>query len=173
MKGKLVLIGYMGSGKSIVGLELAKKLKINHFDLDDLIEKSQNLTISEIFNQKGEIFFRKIEHETFKQKMLSQEDFVLSTGGGTPCYFNNHLLFDQENAKVVYLKASINTITQRLINEKNKRPLVQNLSNDELSEYIGKHLFERSFYYNKANFTISVDHKSINQIVNEIIKLLE
>lgn len=173
MKGKLVLIGYMGSGKSIIGLELAKKLKINHFDLDDLIEKSQNLTISDIFKHKGEIFFRKKEHEIFTQKIASTEDFVLSTGGGTPCYYNNHLLFDEKNIQTIYLKASINTLAQRLISEKNKRPLIQNLSNDDLNEYIGKHLFERSFYYNKAKFIIPVDSKSIEQIVTEIIEKLE
>lgn len=173
MKGKLVLIGYMGSGKSIIGLELAKKLKINHFDLDDLIEKSQNLTISDIFKQRGEIFFRKKEHEIFTQKIASTEDFVLSTGGGTPCYYNNHLLFDEKNVQTIYLKASINTLAQRLMSEKNKRPLMQNLSNDDLNEYIGKHLFERSFYYNKAKFIIPVDSKSIEQIVTEIIQKLE
>lgn len=173
MKGKLVLIGYMGSGKSIIGLELAKKLKINHFDLDDLIEKSQNLTISDIFKQRGEIFFRKKEHEIFTQKIASTEDFVLSTGGGTPCYYNNHLLFDEKNVQTIYLKASINTLAQRLIREKNERPLIQNLSNDDLNEYIGKHLFERGFYYNKAKFIIPVDSKSIEQIVTEIIEKLE
>ncbi|MBM6499317.1 shikimate kinase [Flavobacterium macrobrachii] len=170
---KVVLIGYMGSGKSIVGLELAKKLKINHFDLDDLIEKSQGLTVSDIFKQKGEIFFRKKEHEIFTQKIASKQDFVLSTGGGTPCYYNNHLMFEEKNVQTIHLKASVDTIVQRIIKEKHKRPLVQNLSDDDLKEYIAKHLFERNFYYNKAKFIITVDSKSINQIVNEIIELLK
>jgi shikimate kinase len=173
VKGKIVLIGYMGSGKSIVGFELAKKLKINYFDLDNLIEESHSLTVSEIFKLKGEIFFRKREHEIFTQKIMSEDDFVLSTGGGTPCYYNNHLLFEKENMQTIYLKASINTITQRLVGQKDKRPLIQSLSNNDLAEYVGKHLFERSYYYNKAKYTISVDDKTISQIVDEIVCLLQ
>lgn len=163
----------MGSGKSIVGFELAKKLKINYFDLDNLIVESHSLTVSEIFKLKGEIFFRKSEHEIFTQKIMSEDDFVLSTGGGTPCYYNNHLLFEKENMQTIYLKASINTITQRLVGQKDKRPLIQSLSNNDLAEYVGKHLFERSYYYNKAKYTISVDAKTISQIVDEIVCLLQ
>ena len=104
---------------------------------------------------------------------MSEDDFVLSTGGGTPCYYNNHLLFEKENMQTIYLKASINTITQRLVGQKDKRPLIQSLSNNDLAEYVGKHLFERSYYYNKAKYTISVDAKAISQIVDEIVCLLQ
>lgn len=172
MKGKIVLIGYMGSGKSIVGFELAKKLKINYFDLDNLIEESHSLTVSEIFKLKGEIYFRRLERDCFEELMLKDESFVLSVGGGTPCYYENYKLLQSENVISVYLKASITMLVERLKTEKKTRPLVARLTNEQLLEFVGKHLFERNFYYNKAKHTVEVDGKSTSKISEEIISLL-
>jgi shikimate kinase len=169
---KVVLVGYMGSGKSVLAKKLAEKLNISFIELDDLIEKKSEMSIKNIFSEKGELFFRKIEHQLFEERMKSDEAFVLSTGGGTPCYFNNHELLNQADSVSFYLKASIDTLYHRLNTQREKRPLLAQLENNELREFIAKHLFERSYFYNQANYKIVVDNKSIDEIVSEIEKLL-
>ena len=169
---KVVLIGYMGSGKSVIAKKIALNLQVMCLELDDLIEKKLKMTTETIFSTKGELYFRKLEHELFLQKMQSDETFILSTGGGTPCYYNNHELLKNDNCVSVYLKASITTLYDRLLHKRNKRPLLAALSEEELKEFIAKHLFERSFYYNQAKFILDVDDKSIDEIVSEIKSLL-
>lgn len=162
----------MGSGKSTVAEKLAKKLNIKAIDLDLNIEKAEQNSIQNIFLTKGEIYFRKKEHENLKQIMQTEHDFVISLGGGTPCYANNHLFLEQTDVVSIYLKASIETLANRLKNEKAKRPLISNLETNELHEFIGKHLFERSYYYNKSKHVVVTDNKTITDIVNEISELL-
>lgn len=169
---KVILIGYMGSGKSIIAKKLAIDTQIRCLELDKLIEKKSKMAIETIFSEKGELYFRKLEHELFLEKMQSNESFVMSTGGGTPCYYNHHELLKNENCISIYLKASITTLYDRLVLEKKNRPLISNLSNEELKEFIAKHLFDRNFYYHQAKYTIVVDDKSVDEIVDEIIVLL-
>jgi shikimate kinase len=169
---KIVLLGYMASGKSEIGKLVSKKMNLPFFDLDYLIENELSKSINQIFEDKGEIFFRKKEHEVFVAKIKTNESYVLSLGGGTPCYANNHELLKNDGITSIYLKASIATLAERLKRNTTKRPLLQNLSESELSDYIAKHLFDRSFYYNQAKFTITVDGKSPLEIVAEIEKIL-
>lgn len=169
---KVVLIGYMGSGKSILAEKLADKLTVSCLELDDLIEKKSGMKIKSIFSEKGELFFRKMEHQLFSEMMESNETFVLSTGGGTPCYFNNHEFLKKNDCISVYLKASINTLFSRLKNQRLERPLLAQLSENELKEFIAKHLFERSYFYNQAKYTVVVDGKTMEEVVSEIEKLL-
>jgi shikimate kinase len=169
---KVVLLGYMGSGKSILSEKLAKKINVKGFELDELIEKKAKMTIESLFSKKGELYFRKLEHEILKEIVTIDDSFVLSTGGGTPCYFNNMELIKNSGCIVVYLKASIETLYKRLNQQKNNRPLLLNLEGDDLKEFIAKHLFERSFYYNQANFIVNVDDKIPETIIEEIEKLL-
>ncbi len=169
---KILVLGYMGSGKSLVGNLLAKRLQIKFIDLDELIENHFQMSISEIFNQKGEIYFRKIENQFFKELISNNENFVLSLGGGTPCYANNHLLISDENIVSIYLNASINTLYSRLFQESKKRPLIANLSDEEFKEFIAKHLFERSYFYNYATFKVLVNDKTVLEIIDEITDLL-
>ena len=169
---KIVLLGYMASGKSEIGKLVSKKMNLPFFDLDYLIENELSKSINQIFEEKGEIFFRKKEHEVFVAKIKTNESYVLSLGGGTPCYANNHELLKNDGITSIYLKASIATLAERLKRNTTKRPLLQNLSESELSDYIAKHLFDRSFYYNQAKFTITVDGKSPLEIVAEIEKIL-
>ena len=169
---KIVLVGYMGSGKSEIGKLLSKSSQIPFSDLDNLIENELSKTINQIFLEKGEVFFRKKEHEVFTAKMNSEDSFILSLGGGTPCFANNHLLLQKENVDSVYLKASIATLVERLEPNKSSRPLLKDLSEEEMTEYIAKHLFERSFYYNQCKHIIVVDDKTPSEIVSEIQKLL-
>jgi shikimate kinase len=167
---KIVLVGYMASGKTKIGKKLSKKLDFPFYDLDHIIENKFSTTINKIFEEKGEVYFRKIEHEAFVEKMNSDESFILSLGGGTPCYANNHELLKLDNVISVYLKASVTTLKNRLKFNREKRPLVKDLNDEELTEYIAKHLFDRSFYYNQSKVIITVDEKSPDEIAKEIKK---
>ena len=169
---KIVLVGYMGSGKTEIGILLSKNIDLPFYDLDNLINLETSKSINEIFAEEGEIYFRKIEHQILANTIIKNESFILSLGGGTPCYANNHLLLNQENVTSIYLKASISTLIDRLKFNRINRPLIKDLSQNELSEYIAKHLFERSFYYNQCKNTVVVDDKSMAEIVSEIEKLL-
>lgn len=164
---KFVFVGYMASGKSIVANVLSDALGVLHIDLDAYIEFKEKKSITEIFESKGEIYFRLIESSYLRELLSSNKKFILSVGGGTPCYANNMELIEKL-ATSFYLKASISTIYERLLSEKAKRPLVSNISNSDLKEFIAKHLFERNPFYNLANYTIVVDDKSVDDIVAEI-----
>ena len=107
-----------------------------------------------------------------KTFLTKKYDFVLSLGGGTPCYYNNHELLLQEGVFSVYLKASVDTLVSRLIKEKAQRPLLHNQDEVSLKDFINKHLFDRNFYYHQATKIVSVDDKSVEQIANEIKSLL-
>ncbi|WP_188369365.1 shikimate kinase [Muriicola marianensis] len=165
---QIVLIGYMGSGKSVVGKALADRLELPFLDLDDHIEEELGMSIPDIFRKKGEIFFRKKEHEYLKEILLSKDKVVLSTGGGTPCYSGNTDLLLDKTPNVFYLQLSVASLTARLADEKDHRPMISHLKPEELQEYIGKHLFERRPYYSRANHTISCEGKSVDEIAAEI-----
>lgn len=163
----IVLIGYMGSGKSLIGKELASKNHLKFIDLDAYIEKNENQTISELFSNKGHIYFRLKESEYLKDILTNNHNIVLSLGGGTPCYGNNLDLINNYSISI-YLKTSIKILSNRLMKEKYERPLIANLSDDKLEEFIGKHLFERGTFYEKANFSVLTDNKTIIDILSEI-----
>ena len=168
----LVLLGYMGSGKSTIGKEMAERLNCPFYDLDDLIEDELECSISEIFETKGAIFFRKKESELLQKTIENNDNIILALGGGTPCYADNMQFLKQHPRTItIYLKWSLSSLVNRLQNEKEHRPLIQNLDNAELEEFIGKHLFERNFYYNQADHSIDCESKTINQIINEISDL--
>lgn len=168
---KIVLVGYMGSGKSKIGHILAERLTLSFHDLDFLIENELQKSVMEIFSEEGEVFFRRKEHEVFKSMIENEASYVLSTGGGTPCYANNHVYLQNEGVYSIYLKASIPVLMGRLKNEIAKRPLLHNLNDEERLEYIAKHLFDRSYYYNQCKYVVSVDDKSPEEIVAEILRL--
>ena len=162
----------MASGKSTIGREISKKLDMKFIDLDDYISKREKSSISEIFKVKGEIYFRRIESFYLSEILNSKDSIILSLGGGTPCYSNNMELILNSEASSIYIKASIKTLVTRLISEKNKRPLVAELENDKLTEFVAKHLFERRFFYEQASITVITEDKSIEEITTEIRILL-
>src|SRR3970282_2688224 len=154
---KIILLGYMGCGKSTIANRLSKITNIQTVDLDKIIEERTNLSINKIFEQHGEIYFRKLEHEVFVELLNSPENLIIGLGGGTPCYANNHELLKGDNVVSVYLKASIETLFNRLAHNKSKRPLIADKSEGEMKEFIAKHLFDRSYYYNQAQYKVIVD----------------
>lgn len=166
----IILVGYMGSGKSTIGQKLSKVLKFDYIDLDAYIQNQEDKSIPELFKTQGEIYFRKIESR-YLQVVLTAEHSVISLGGGTPCYGNNmNVIKESTSVKSIYLKASIPSLVERLFGERAGRPLISHLENkSELTEFIGKHLFERSFYYNQADVTITTDGKSIDETIANIV----
>jgi shikimate kinase len=162
----------MASGKSTIGREISKKLDMKFIDLDDYISKREKTSISEIFKVKGEIYFRRIESLYLREILNSKDRFILSLGGGTPCYSNNMELILNSEASSIYIKAGIKTLVSRLTAEKNKRPLVAELEDDKLLEFVAKHLFERRFFYEQASMTVNTEDKSTEEITTEIRILL-
>lgn len=165
------LVGYMGSGKSHISKILSEKINFKLIDLDREISRRNKLTIPEIFEKKGEIYFRKQEREILEELLATEENIILSLGGGTPVYYNNMEIINH-NSKSIFLRTSINTLIERISKQKEKRPLIANISDENLPEFIAKHLFERNQFYNKAQFIISTDAKEPEEIMNEIIEKL-
>lgn len=168
---KILLTGYMASGKTTIALLLSKAAGITYADLDEIIEKKAGKSVSEIFAGIGEIGFRRMEHEALKEALNNEDGFVLSLGGGTPCYANNHEFLQRQDVISVYLKASIQTLAKRLQSDGQGRPLIDNVAPEELEEFIAKHLFDRSYFYHKAKHVVNVDGKQAEDIVNEIMSL--
>ncbi|WGK93832.1 MULTISPECIES: shikimate kinase [Flavobacterium] len=169
---KIILLGYMGCGKSTIAEKLSSLLQIPFVDLDRVIEIEANMTISQIFESFGEVYFRKLEHDVFVELLASSDKQIIGLGGGTPCYANNHELLKGEGITSIYLKASVATLFNRLAHNKSKRPIVANKSDEELQEFIAKHLFDRSYYYNQAEYKVIVDGKTIDETVADIISIL-
>jgi shikimate kinase len=169
---KIILLGYMGCGKSTIAQKLSAMITTPYVDLDEFIEKKAKISIKEIFETHGEIHFRKLEHTYFLELLNSPDKIIIGLGGGTPCYANNHELLIGEGITSIYLKASIDTLFNRLAANKSKRPLIADKSDEEMKEFIAKHLFDRSFYYNHAQHKVTVDGKSIEETVNDILNLL-
>lgn len=164
----ITLVGYMGSGKTHVSKILSEKIKFKLFDLDKEISRRNKATIPEIFQKRGEIYFRKLEREILEEILASQDNIVLSLGGGTPVYYNNMEIINN-NSTSIFLRTSINTLVERLSKQKEKRPLIANISQDDLPEFIAKHLFERNVYYSRAQYTIVTDYKTPEEILQEIM----
>lgn len=165
------LIGYMGCGKSHISKILSDKINFRLIDLDKEISRRNKLTIPEIFEKKGEIQFRKLEREALEEILASEENVVLSLGGGTPVYYNNMELINL-SSKSIFLRASVNTLFERLSKQKEKRPLIANISDEDLPEFIAKHLFERNVFYSKAQFSVNTDSRTPEDIVQEIVEKL-
>jgi shikimate kinase len=168
---KIVLIGYMGSGKSAVARALSAKLKLNLIDLDSYIEAQEGLSISQLFAEKGALYFRNKERFYLQQLLDSEASMLVSLGGGTPCFSGNMDLI-QNSATSIYLRTSVATLCMRLLPEKSKRPLIAEIADEHLQEFIAKHLFERSAFYERASHTVTTNDVTIAQLVDEISELL-
>lgn len=171
---KIVLLGYMGSGKTVVAKQLATALHFSFVDLDIAIEEDQKLSLKQLFENKGELYFRSKEGLVLNSLLKGSENVVLALGGGTPCYGDvMQKLTHTQDVLTIYLNTKIDTLTNRLFLQLQTRPLISHISDKEvLRDFIRKHLFERGFYYQQAHYKIAVDQKSVQEIVREIVALL-
>lgn len=169
---KNILMGYMGCGKSTVGKILHQKSMLPYTDLDAEIVKSAGSPINEIFSKKGEIYFRKLEHQILKEVLSNQHSAIISLGGGTPCYGNNLQLINLPGHNTFYLKASAETLLDRLQKDPGTRPLLAHSTLEKQIELINKHLFERNFFYTQAKYVIVTDNKEPEEIAAEIYSLI-
>ncbi|SFW11937.1 shikimate kinase [Prevotellaceae bacterium HUN156] len=167
---RIILVGYMGSGKTTVGKALSKEMGIMFYDLDWYIESRMRKTVSELFAERGEEAFRKIEYNMLHE-VAEFEDVIISCGGGTPCFFDNMDYLNQQG-DVVYLKATPETLYKHLLMAKVERPLLKGKSPEELIAYITEHLKEREPFYQKARHTVDVtlldNYDKINITVEKI-----
>ena len=171
---RIILIGYMGSGKTTVGKALSKETGMMFYDLDWYIESRMRKTVSQIFAEKGEEGFRKIEYNMLHE-VAEFEDVIISCGGGTPCFFDNIDYMNQQGP-VVYLKVEPETLYLHLKMSKNDRPLLRGKSQDELITFIREQLKQREPFYTKAHYTLDVtlmdDYEKIKISVAKIRELL-
>ena len=152
----------------MLGKEFAARLGLPFADLDVHIEATVGMPIPEIFEKRGELFFRKREHELLKELLESGESMVLSLGGGTPAYAGNMDLVTRATPHSFYLQHSIPSLVGRLEKERADRPLIAHLPEEELYDFIGKHIFDRVPFYTQAAHSIFCDGKSAEEILSEI-----
>ena len=152
---RIILLGYIGAGKTTIGKALAKELGIMFYDLDWYIESRMRRTVAQKFSDEGEEGFREIERNMLHE-VAEFEDVVISCGGGTPCFYDN---MDYMNAQgdTIYLQASPDVLAGHLRMGKVVRPLIAGKSDEELRQYIIESLKQREPYYTKAHHTLNVD----------------
>lgn len=146
---KYFLVGYMACGKTRKGREMAAELGIRFIDLDVYIADRERRTIPEIFAQAGENGFRKLETRYLHEVCELYENFVMSTGGGAAC-FNDNMSYMNARGHTIFLNTDVDTIVERLVRGKHKRPIVSKLNNGEIREFVCRHLQERLPYYLQA-----------------------
>ena len=152
---KIFLIGFMGSGKTYWGKAWSQQSGLTFIDVDDIVENEQEKTIAQIFAEDGEDHFRNLE-TTALRSFVDKEDLIIATGGGTAC-FNDNMKWMNENGTSIYLQSSPQKILERLTSETQKRPLIKDLSNEELLFYIREKIKERNSFYQQAKIILNVD----------------
>ncbi|SBV91307.1 shikimate kinase [uncultured Dysgonomonas sp.] len=171
---RIFLIGYMGAGKTTAGKELAKVLELEFIDLDHFIQARYQKTVSQLFQDVGEGEFRKIESSILKE-VGEFENVVISTGGGTPCFFDN-MDYMNKVGTTVYLNAAPEALAARLNTCKEKRPLIKDKSEDELFAFVVESLEKRNPYYTQAQIVFEteelVNRDDVNKYVQQLIDKL-
>ncbi len=165
---RIYLIGFMGVGKSHWGKILSEKLKLRFFDLDQQIQQYTDRTIVDIFATEGEEDVREVEKECLQSISNAHSQFVMSCGGGTPCYFNN-IDFMKSQGVVVWLDSSLETIFTRLKAEKAKRPLIRELNDSELREFILRKIADRKIYYEQSRLRVEEDLIDTDSLIKAIL----
>lgn len=164
---RIYLIGFMGSGKTHWGRALSEKLHLPFFDLDEQVASHEGLTIPEIFASLGEEKFRMLEKELLHIITESHDNFVMACGGGSPCYFNN-IDYMNQSGTTVWFNTPLETLFERLKNEKAARPLIKNLSDEQLKGFIIKKFADRKIYYEQASLVVDEEPVKIESLVSQI-----
>ena len=165
---RIFLTGYMGSGKTTLGRALAADLNVQFIDLDHYIEQRYRKTIAQLFAENGEDGFREIE-----RRMLHEvgefEDVIISTGGGTPCFFDN-IEFMNAQGTTIYLDVPVERLFIRLCIARSKRPLIKDKSDEELRAFIIEQLEKRAPHYSKAQYSFKADRLEDTLQVKESVE---
>lgn len=167
---RIILIGYMGAGKTTVGKALARELGLPFYDLDWYIEERFRRTIPQIFAEKGEEGFRRVEQHVLHE-VAEFEDLIISSGGGTPCFFDN-MEYMNRQAMTVYLKATPETLFQHLKMGKTERPLLKGKTDEELMDFIRSSLATREPFYSRARYTLDVSPLDDYDKIKDTVRLL-
>lgn len=168
---RIILIGYMGAGKTTIGKDLAKNLGLPFYDLDWYIETRMRKKVAQIFEERGEEGFRKIEYNMLHE-VAEFENVVISCGGGTPCFFDNIDYMNQQG-DVIYLKGTPEVLYQHLQMGKGVRPLLVGKSKEELLTFINEQLAYRDQFYMKAKHVYDITLMDSNEKVNETIEKIK
>ncbi len=163
----IILIGFMGCGKSTLGKKLAKKFNFEFLDSDKEIEKNENLTVSEIFEKYGERYFRDLE-KNFLLSIQDKKNIVLSTGGGLPC-FNENMNLLNTLGTTLYIKLHPIELTKRILDSKTVRPLAKDKSKEELYTFVYELLQKREVFYSKATYILSGKEQNV-KFIEDLIK---
>ena len=166
---KIFLIGFMGSGKTHWGKLLSSKLQLPFRDLDSLIVEREQRSVSDIFAAEGEEYFRYKEMEMLEDLVGKEENFILSCGGGTPCFFNN-IEFMKKSGKVVWLNTSVEVLKERLLNERMSRPLIREVDDEELKRFIIRKLSERKMYYEQADVMVNEESITLEELIRVLLQ---
>lgn len=161
---RVFLIGFMASGKSSAGKGLANKIGLPFVDLDDYIEEKHHTTIRLLIYDKGMDRFREIEKECLETLINEYEDILISTGGGTPCYYDNIKLMNKSGI-TIYLEVDIPTLVERLMYAKKDRPLIWGKSREDLAVYAKELLDRRQEDYHQAKYTVNGKNLKIDSLV--------
>lgn len=171
---RVILIGYMGAGKTTIGHQLSKRTGKMFYDLDWYIESRHRMTVSEIFATKGEEGFRKIE-QAMLHEVAEFENVIISCGGGTPCFFDNMDYLNQQG-ETIYLKCTPEVLLKHLRMGKTERPLLKNKTEEELKSFIAEQLEKREPFYTKAKHIVDVtlmdDFDKIQISVDKILEVI-
>lgn len=163
-------MGYMGSGKSTQGKKLAAKLRLPFYDIDKMIEEVEGKSVSEIFAEKGEWYFRDLEADVLRSTIMFP-DAVIACGGGTPCFYDNIQWINKRGISI-YLQVPAEMIFQRIKDKKAKRPLIAHMTDDELRAFIIQKSSEREYYYKKATYTFNMANMEIKEVAEVLMSLL-
>jgi shikimate kinase len=164
---RIYIIGYMGAGKSTVGKRLAAKLGIDFIDLDDAFESKFRYSIPRFFDQFGENRFRELEHQCLKEITLENEAAVISTGGGTACFYDNLELMNTSGTSI-YLKLDPKSLSHRLTNARRLRPIIRDIPNEEMQSFVEGQLAEREPFYERADITVKGESLDMEALVKAL-----
>jgi len=164
---KIFLIGFMGSGKTHWGRLLSEKLGIRFFDLDEQVAEQAGSSIADIFQHKGEETFRQMEKEVLHILSESHDSFVMACGGGTPCYFKN-IDYMNRSGTTVWINTPLNELFERLVKEKSHRPLIRDLEDEQLRNFISRKFADRRIYYEQAAIMMDEQPVQLELLIEKI-----
>jgi len=164
---KIFLIGFMGCGKTHWGKLLSQKLNIPFFDLDEKIIEHEGKSITEIFEGEGEEYFRLLEKDVLHLLTENHETFVMATGGGTPCFYNN-IDYLKKKGIAIWINCSVDCLYKRLAEEKEQRPLISKIPDEELRSYIVRKYSNRKIFYRQAQVIVNEEDLALDKLVSSV-----